>query len=319
MRPLAWTGVLGCALGVTLSAQLPSAGAVVDPSAFDYVRDIAPGRAALVVLPLDAAALAHSRGPYARFADVRVIDGQNRQMPYLLEEAREPLELPITFVAFTPSAVNRPPGDTHRRSTYMVTLPYPRLPDADLVVETSQRTFRREVQLSEQGTPDRPRNSQPAAVITNRVWQHSDDSVPAPPLLLPARNRDATLLTLTIDDGDNAALPLTSMRLRLPGWRIRFYRPADTRLRLLYGSDDAVAPEYDLALLRTKVMEESAEEISAAPEPRARRDSAAIVSPRVFWGFLIAAVLVLVALVARLATSSPSEGPSQSSGPGPSP
>lgn len=316
MKPLAWTGVLGCAMAVTLSAQIPSAGAVLDPSAFDYARDIAAGRAALVVLPLDAAALAHSRGPYARFADVRVVDGQNRQVPYLLEEAQEPLELAVPFANFTPARAGRP--DARHRSTYMVTLPYPRLPDADLVIETSQRTFRREVQLSEQRLVDRSRNAQSAAVIGNRVWQHTDESVAAPPLLLAARNRDATLLILTIDDGDNAPLPLTSVRLRLPRWRIRFYRPGDARLRLLYGSRDAVAPEYDLALLRTKVMEESAEEISAAPERKSRRDSAAIVSPRVFWGFLIAAVLVLVALVARLATSSPSGGPSQSSGPGPS-
>ena len=317
MKPLAWTGVLGCAMAVALSAQLPSAGAAVDPSTFDYVRDIARGRAALVVLPLDAAALTHSRGPYARFADVRVVDGQNRQVPYLLEEAPEPLDFAVTFVA-TPAAAERQSTDARHRSTYLVTLPYPRLPEADLVIETSQRTFRREVQLSEQRLADRPRNAQSAVVITNRVWQHTDESVAAPPLLLATRNRDATLLILTIDEGDNAPLPLTSVRLRLPGWRIRFYRPADTGLRLLYGSRDAVVPEYDLALLRTKVMEESAEEVSAAPEPKSRRDSAAIVSPRVFWGFLIAAVLVLVALVARLATSFPSGGPSQSSGPDPS-
>ena len=319
MRPLVLPGVLGCAMAVVLSAQLPSAGAVVDPSTFDYVRAIASGRAALVVLPLDAAVLAHSRGPYARFADVRVVDDRNRQVPYLLEEAREPLELAVPFGNFTPAAAERQSTDAHHRSTYVLTLPYPRLPDADLAIETSQRTFRREVQLSEQRLADRPRNAQSAVVITNRVWQHTDESVAAPPLLLAARNRDATLLILTIDEGDNAPLPLTSVRLRLPGWRLRFYRPADTGLRLLYGSRDAVAPEYDLALLRTKVMEESAEEISAAPEPKSRRNSAAIVSPRVFWGFLIAAVLALVALVARLATSSPSGGPSQSSGPGPSP
>ena len=63
-------------------------------------------------------------------------------------------------------------------------------------------------------------------------------------------------------------------------------------------------------------MVEPAEEILAAPEP-VKEDRAAILSPPVFWGFLIAAVLVLVALVVRLATSRASEDPPPPSAPRP--
>lgn len=306
---------LAFAGGIAVAAQLPSAGATLDPAMFEYARDIAAGRAALVVLPLDAAVLAHSRGPYGRFADVRVVDPSNRQLPYLLEEGSEPLELEVQLGPFEGTAEPRR-SDGHHRSTYSIVMPYPRLPGAELVLETSQRTFRREVQLSERRLVDGPRKVQPAAVIANRVWQHADESVAAPPLVLAARDRESPSLILTVDEGDNAPLPLTSARLRLPAWRLRLYRPEGTPLRLLYGNRDAVAPEYDLALLRAKIMEESAEEISASAEPL-KKDKAAIVSPRVFWGFLIAAVVVLVALIARLATSRSSEDPSPPSAPRP--
>lgn len=316
MRRLVVATTFACVAVGVIAAQAPPPGAVVDPSTFRYSRTIAPGPAALVVLPLDVAVLAHGRGPQRRFADVRVIDPQNRQLPYLLEQGSEPLELAVSLGAFSTTAPERQSTDGHHRSTYRVVLPYPRLPEADLVIETSAQTFRREVQLWEEGPSDRQRRDHWTAVITNRVWQHTDESLVAPPLVLPARERDTTSLFLTIDEGDNAPLPLTSARLRLPAWRLRFYRPEGTTLRLVYGSREAVAPEYDLALLRTKVMQEPAEEVSAGPEP-VTKDRAAIISPRVFWGFLIAAVLVLVALVARLATSPSSGDPSRPSAPGP--
>ena len=303
-------------LATAAAAQPPPPGAAVDPSTFAYSRAIAPGPAALVVLPLDLAVLAHSRGPGGRFADVRVLDDRNRQLPYLLDEAPEPIEQAVTFGPWQTTAPGRQSTDGHHRSTYRVMLPYLRLPGADLVIETSARTFRREVQLWEEGPGDRRPRDPWSALIATRVWQHADDSVAAPPLVLAARERDTTLLFLTVDEGDNAPLPLTSARLRLPAWRLRFYRPADTSLRLVYGNADAVAPEYDLALLRAKVMDEPAAAISASPEP-ATKEKAAILSPRVFWGFLIAAVVVLFGLIARLAISRSSEDPPPPSAPRP--
>jgi hypothetical protein len=235
-----------------------------------------------------------------------VIDRENRQLPYLLDEGREPLELPISLGPIQTTNLQRQSSEGHHRSTYLVMLPFVRLPDADLVVDTSAQTFRRDVQLWEEGPGDRRPRDPWTATIATRVWQHSDRSVAAPPLVLPARDRDTRFLFLTIDEGDNAPLPLTNARLRLPAWRLRFYRPEGMPTRLLYGNRDAEAPTYDLALVRTRVMQEPSVEITAGPEPP-QKETAAIVSPRVFWGFLIAAVVVLVALIARLATSRSSE------------
>ena len=73
------------------SAGLPVAGAPLETSTFKYAREIAAGDAALVAVPLDAAALAHSAGPQGRFGDLRIVDGSDRQFPWLIERGAEPL------------------------------------------------------------------------------------------------------------------------------------------------------------------------------------------------------------------------------------
>ena len=64
---------------------------------------------------------------------------------------------------------------------------------------------------------------------------------------------------------------------------------------------DLAPPSYDLALLSTRVFRVSGVEVSAGPEREERAGgTAAVVSPRLFWGILIVAVVVLVGLIARL-------------------
>jgi hypothetical protein len=295
------------------------AGAPIDPAAFDYERPITAGPAALVTLPLDAAALAHSRGPHSRFADVRIVDASNRQIPYLLEPRDTPLDVSVPFGRVEPGAPELQSAPGHQRSTYRALLPFPRLPGATLVLSTSARTFRRDVTISVERAPDRRRRHRWAEVVAVRGWVHADPGTDAPRLVMPVASADATDLLVTIDEGDNAPLPLTGMRLELPSYRLRFHRPGGEPLRLLYGSATAAAPEYDLALLPRSVLGSPVEEISAAPEPAPPMRNTTIVSRKVFWGFLIVAVIALVALVARLATSPPSGGPSPSAGPRPSP
>src|SRR5262249_2273236 len=74
---------------------LPTTGAPLDVSDFKYLRAIPPGDPGLLVVPLDAAALAHSEGPAHRFADVRIVDGAGRQIPFLIERPSEPLSMDV--------------------------------------------------------------------------------------------------------------------------------------------------------------------------------------------------------------------------------
>ena len=56
----------------------------------------------MVALRLDEAALAHSRGIVSRFGDVRVINEDGRQVPYLVERSSEPLSVEVMLQRLHP-------------------------------------------------------------------------------------------------------------------------------------------------------------------------------------------------------------------------
>jgi hypothetical protein len=113
-----------------------------------------------------------------------------------------------------------------------------------------------------------------------------------------------TELRLVIDEGDNAPLPITAARLLLPSYRLRFYHPENATLRFVYGRDDLQSPQYDLALLAPRVMGAVAQEVgAAAPSTAPRREPEVLISRRMFWVLLSGAVIVLLALIARLVRS----------------
>ena len=127
---------------------MPDAGAPLDVAGFKTMRAFELMSPGLSALPLDAHALAHSRGPASRFADVRVLDDANRQVPYLVERREEPISLDVPIAPAPPArapALKERGG--RRLSLYKVTLPYANMPPATLVVETSARVFERRVMV----------------------------------------------------------------------------------------------------------------------------------------------------------------------------
>jgi hypothetical protein len=283
------------------AADLPATGAAIDPAAFRYSRPIRAGQPGLVALALDAPVLAHSRGPARRFEDVRIVDPASRQIPYLVER----LEGPMPFVLTIEAASSRVPAlseTTVRRSIYRIRLPYRTLPDNTLVLTTAARLFRRTVSVGVERPPDRQRRDYYFQQMDTRVWQGLNPGAAAPDLTVDIRGLDADALTIVVDEGDNSPLPLREARLLLPSYRLRFYKPAATDLRLVYGRDDLSAPQYDLALLAPIVMGAEALEIVAGTETSsaAAPREAGVISPRLFWAFLGAAILVLIAVLFRL-------------------
>ncbi|RPJ77283.1 MAG: hypothetical protein EHM24_00390 [Acidobacteria bacterium] len=85
----------------------------------------------------------------------------------------------------------------------------------------------------------------------------------------------------------------------MPAYRLRFVRPTEAPLLLLYGRADLDAPRYDLALLAPRLLETAAREVRAAPEAPAPAGGAQFTT-RLFWGALVLAVAVLLILVVRL-------------------
>jgi hypothetical protein len=289
-----------------LSTPLPEAGAALDATPFEFRRGISASSAGLVAVPLDAHALAHSRGPDGRFADVRVLDASSRQIPYLLERRNEPLSVDVSIKPAPPVRIKElKPGTGRQRSVYVVTLPYSKLPSSTLVVETSARVFHRSVTVGIERLADRNSRDAWFDLIAAETWRHADQQTPAKPLALRLGTLEDTEVLLVVDEGDNASLPIANVRVLLPSYRLRFYHPAGTALQLAYGRRDLLAPQYDLALLAPQVMGAAAREIVADQQTIAatRSSDRSIVSPRTFWVILGAAVLVLVALIVKLIRS----------------
>lgn len=280
---------------------LPTVGSTLDPATFRYVRPLPSGESGLVTVPLDAAVLAHSQGVV--FSDVRVLDGSNRQVPYLVERASEPLSLDVTIEPVTTRPASLPQDRT--LSVYRVRLPLERLPSARLVLTTPARVFTRRVSVGVEHGPDRRQRRPWFETIASSDWSHADQESAAPALTLAVRPLDGREVLVTVDEGDNSALPFASARLLLPSYRLRLFRDREAALRLAYGRDDLSPPQYDLALIAPQLTGAAALEVMPAPEETTAPESpSTLMSPQIFWGVLIVAVLVLVTLVVRLVRKS---------------
>jgi hypothetical protein len=284
------------------SALYAAPGAPLDVNSFAFVRAIPTG-AGLTAVRLDASVLAHSR-----LDDIRIVDAQGRQVPYLLESLAEPTE--IALPALEPTAVRagtdpRAAADATPRTWYRLRLPYVGLPDASLRLSTTSRVFRRDVSVIMR----EPRRDAVSDAGVDRTadasWTHDNPENPAPSLeiALSGRVRTDTLL-VGVNDGDNGKLPLTSPTLLLPSYRLRFFRETGASLRLVYGRADLPAPRYDIELIAPRLLDASADEVTPRPEDQ----SAAAFSgtPRlVFWGVLSLVVIALLVMIARLVRNGP--------------
>ena len=293
---------------VSTAPPVPDRGARLDTSTFRYRRSLPESAAGLVSLQLDAAVLAHSRGNDGRFGDVRVVDSEGYQIPYLLERRDEPLAIDLEVRPAGDREILRTTG-TARRSAYVVTLPHPNLPSPRLVIETSDRVFRRPLQIGVERRPDRQHRDVWLDVLGSRIWQHADQGTPAEPLEIAIRPGETTDVLLIVEEGDNRPLPITAARLLLPSWRVRFFKPS-APVSLLYGSDTTTAPQYDLALLAPAVMGADARELSAAPEQASESARQRQLPPVIFWAGLGVAAVVLLGLLVRLISSGTAPPPS---------
>ncbi len=286
------------------SNPLPAAGALLDVGSLRYARKIPDGKPGLNALLLDPAVLANSR-----MSDLRIAGADKRQIPYLIEKQDEPLTVelssPERTAAPTPRAAGRKQS-SGSVSFYRLRLPYANLPAARLVLTTSARVFRREMGILLEKNPANERQEPWTHRIASATWNHADPDTPAPPLLLQLTSMQTTEALLVVEEGDNSPLPLESASLLLPSYRLRFFRPAGASLVLYYGDSNLEAPRYDLALLASHLIGEAAEEITFGTENVPVSGQAAKYAGQtiVFWVILLLAIVVLLALIARLVRKS---------------
>ena len=222
---------------------------------FSTSRTIAVAREGLVALPLDAHVLAHSRGPSQRFADVRILDAANRQVPYLLERRDEPLSIDLSIVPVTTvRAPELKQTGGRQRSVYAVTLPFANLPPSRLVLETSARVFQRTVRLGS-STPPIATAATRGSTCGRPRRGGTRRSDTAAPLTLPVTSGAGTDLWWSWTKG-------TMRRCRSPACGCCCRRTAcgsiaprrRHRCGSSTGANDLQSPQYDLALLAPHVM-----------------------------------------------------------------
>jgi hypothetical protein len=275
-------------------------GAPLDVSPFRYAREIAAGGSGLVALPLDAAVLAHSAGPEREFADVRIVDASGRQIPRLVERRPEPLVIALRAEPAIPVAAELLPKSGLHRSIYRIALPYPALRDARLVIGTPAPMFQRHVNLGYERPADRGHRDPWFLQIASVEWARTPESPGVLTLPLSAPPADATELTLVVDEGDNSALPIGTVQLLLPSYRLRFVRSASST-RLVYGASPMDRPRYDLALLAPTVLAAPVVDVAMSPEVESASPAVKpLISPRMFWLVLVVAVAVLLGLLVVL-------------------
>ncbi|HYC89270.1 MAG TPA: DUF3999 family protein [Thermoanaerobaculia bacterium] len=258
----------------------PTFGSVIERDQFRVSRRV-PDAKGLSVLLLDAHVLAHSN----ELRDLRLADGQGRQVPYLVEHRAEPLTLKL---AVPPRAASG------SKSTYRLELPYANLPSGTLVLTTSERVFDRDVTVRQRR----------GGIIASSAWRSGEPEEPPPAVRIELPHHPPRTLELIIDEGDNAPLPIESAHLLLPSEALRFSHPG-TPLFLFYGNRRVNAPRYDLALLAPRLFAEPARELSLGAAPGVRVADDDRDGRKLFWIGVVIAAVVLVLLLLRLVLVSP--------------
>jgi len=280
------------------------AGAPIDERAWTHRRAIAvsPSPDGLTRLRLTAADLAHAR---VDLADVRVVDGESRQWPYLLD--RNDTE---TWVRLGVE------GPTRRRGMSVYEL---RPPVSPLVV--SALALESDVAFFDRGAivVGRDGDGTETTLLAGRISRRRDGGGPATLALRPSR---VQALELRIEDGSDAPLTFRGARALVREHELYLVAPAG-QYAVLIGNDDATAPSYELERVRGVILAVSsgaAEGAALAGNPAySRRARFAMegglertMPVVVLWLVLIAAVIVLAAVTLRLARrGDPSDGESK--------
>jgi hypothetical protein len=269
------------------------------------------GREDLHALTLDARDLADLR---ADLGDIRLVDQEGRQVPYILESGAAVARVPLTV-----EPGSRPMREGRSVSRHRLILRgmkpgrTPALPLAALELDVQEPFFDRPARLLAEAPGGRGERALFAGQLVRPVAWQAQGRLP-PPLVVPLDESRRSGLVLEVDEGDNAPLTLTAAHavVRVP--RLTFEAGPGAYL-LLLGNRDATTPRYDLASLRREALAYSALAATASPaeaNPAFRRlagDYFGNAPPTLLlWGTLLAAVGTLLMLTARVIRQPPGPG-----------
>jgi hypothetical protein len=134
------------------------------------------------------------------------------------------------------------------RSRYRIYLPGPRLPLTAIELEVGQGDVFREASVTE------PRLTGaeivPVPLGNARLKRAERNGAVASDLTIPITSPESRELDLTVDDGSNAPLSITSVRVRLAPQPWIYFESDGSPLIARYGDEKREAPKYDLEAAR---------------------------------------------------------------------
>jgi hypothetical protein len=283
-------------------------GATIDARAWRQRRPLTlePSAEGLARLPLAIEDVAHARHD---LADVRVVDDEGRQWPYLLQADAGREEVVLMRGA---------PRTERKISSYALELPAAPLRVDGIVLHTSIPYLDRAYTLEATLHDDRRE-----AIARGRMTIDARDPRPVRISFMPRHVRSLELL---VEDGDDAPLHFEDARARARLPQLFLVAPAG-RYDLLLGNPDAAAPRYELARVRELVLAASSNPAQGgALEPNPAYSLAArlageegpsqLVQTAGLWAALLFGVAVLALLTLRVARreSPAAEDPSSEEG-----
>jgi hypothetical protein len=267
-------------------------GASIDARAFArrrtlHVEPSPEGLSRLRLSPEDLAALRPD------LADLRIVDAESRQWPYLVERSDAAIEVPQVIAS----------SSKDRATTYRLASAVSPLTVDRLAIDTDVPFFDRGFELRGD-----VQDGKETVLSRGRLARAAGDPSPVTIDVPAARVKR---MELRVEDGDDAPLVLRSIRARGPVPEVYLAAPAGSYTMLL-GADDSAAPRYELERVRDVVLAVGAGDVRSEPiEPNpdyklsARFMQGKGREQAILWGAIIAAVVVLGALTLRLARHHP--------------
>ncbi len=224
-------------------------GAALDARRYSHRQDFSaePSTEGLVRVDLDLELLAAAR---ADLGDLRIVDGEGRQRPYLIEH-----EAAVVTRALELQSVET----RDQVSEYEIELPVRPAVLDELVLHTAVAYFDRPFRL-EAETPDGPSRR----LAVGRLERLRGDPRP---LRIAVGGERIDALELSVPNGDDAPLEFTRAEGTFTVPQLYFAAPAGA-YAILAGDPDAEAPVYELSRVRDVVLAVAAG--AAELEPPAR-------------------------------------------------
>jgi len=266
------------------------AGAAIDSRMYEYERplSIAPAPEGLSRLRLSPDDLAVAR---ADLADVRVVDADGRQWPYLIERHAGETSVPLSLAKQDRDG---------RTSVYRFEPRVAPLPLRRIRFDVDAAYFDRPYELLVVDEAGHERSA-----VRGRIRKDGRNPKPVSISFDAVRVR---ALELRIEDGDDAPLTLgpVSAELSLPDV---YLVASEGSYRLLLGHPDDAAPRYELERVRDVVLAVKASPLASGPLEKNPQFSArsrlapgtTLLHKGVVWAVLLAAVVILAGLTLRIA------------------